>query len=113
MPDPIRESSARTKPHVTFSQQYPLGHSYLHTYAPTDYFCPHCGRRDVWEECSDGDYYQGPDILCLYCGGGFCLPNGDGKPAPDDDSPTMGPLHWIRKLTGYRAPTDEGSRTDA
>jgi predicted RNA-binding Zn-ribbon protein involved in translation (DUF1610 family) len=39
----------------------------------TEYFCPHCGLRTVWES-GFGDFYTGPNFLCESCGWIFSLP---------------------------------------
>lgn len=43
----------------------------------TDYFCPHCGVKNVWEG-SDADFYAGVDYLCRSCNGRFEHPQ-DGE----------------------------------
>lgn len=42
----------------------------------TDYYCPSCGERGVWEEQGSGDCYIGVDYCCSYCGLFFNLPSG-------------------------------------
>lgn len=42
----------------------------------TDYFCPACGVKDVYEKDEDGDFYEGPDFLCNTCKAKFTLPSG-------------------------------------
>lgn len=45
-----------------------------------DHFCPECGKKEVWGECGDGDYYCGPSYACLACGcAGTLLPWGKAK----------------------------------
>lgn len=39
-----------------------------HTFVLTDWFCPACGKKTVWEEDDEGDYYCGPEIVCSSCG---------------------------------------------
>ena len=34
----------------------------------SDWFCPSCGKKSVWERNDEGDYYQGITSLCLGCG---------------------------------------------
>ena len=48
-------------------------------------FCPHCGKSEVWVECSQGDYYEGPDFFCIACGTSFTMPSyAPGPPEADD-----------------------------
>ena len=89
---------------VSFDQLYPAGHTYTKRYESTNFLCPHCGKPEVWTEAHEGDYYQGPEYLCLNCAGVFFLPSGDGETAPVNTSPTRGPVHHIRELTGWEAP---------
>lgn len=49
----------------------------------TDYYCPICGTRAVWEEEGAGDYYAGPSILCIACGGSMQHPS-EGPPTGTD-----------------------------
>lgn len=65
----------------TFSVKYELGHSYEETWDKSEYFCPHCGKNEVWEQQGDGDYYQGVTYLCISCGGIFHLPQ---RPRPEN-----------------------------
>jgi predicted RNA-binding Zn-ribbon protein involved in translation (DUF1610 family) len=45
-------------------------HKHSEIFSLTDYFCPHCGNKSVWEG-SDNDYYRGVDYACKDCGGKF------------------------------------------
>lgn len=38
--------------------------------------CPHCGEKSVWVDLGAGDYYQGPQHLCLGCEWEFSLDMG-------------------------------------
>jgi len=42
----------------------------------TDYFCPACGKQEVWREDGEGDYYVREDYVCISCGVEFNLPTG-------------------------------------
>lgn len=53
-----------------------FSHKYSETWEPTEYFCPNCGEKSVWHECSPGDYYVGEQYICLKCGNTFYLPMG-------------------------------------
>ena len=50
---------------------------YWETFQLTDWFCPVCGKKTVWQECSEGDYYAGPHIVCSSCGGTMQWPERD------------------------------------
>jgi hypothetical protein len=61
------------------------GSVYHETYELTEWFCPACGKQTVWQECSEGDYYAGPQIVCSSCGGSMQWPlsgSSDGSPEP-------------------------------
>ncbi len=42
---------------------------------PTDYHCVKCGGKTVMELDEEGDYYIGPDYVCLTCNTKFNLPS--------------------------------------
>lgn len=51
-------------------------------WTPTKYYCPMCGRQEVWE--SDGfDFYEGNEHACLSCHGTFRSPE---PPPPSNDT---------------------------
>lgn len=54
------------------TEQHGLHHKNC-VYALTDYHCPRCGQKGVWEEQGDGDYYLGKDFVCQECGNEFCM----------------------------------------
>ena len=54
---------------------YGTSHYYTHGWEHTDFYCPSCGKQEVWVEDGPGDYYAGPDYLCRVCGGGMGCPN--------------------------------------
>jgi transposase-like protein len=67
--------------------KYQAGHTLSEVWETTDYFCPRCGKQDVWVEDSPGDYYTGPSHLCKACGADFSLPYGcDARPNNWQDS---------------------------
>lgn len=43
----------------------------------TPFYCPICGERRVWREVGPSDYYAGPRILCVRCGGTMQHPSAD------------------------------------
>ena len=39
----------------------------------SDWFCPACGKRDMWQDCrGGGDYYHDYDVTCGSCGYKMC-----------------------------------------
>lgn len=63
--------------------QYPSYH-YIEEYKLTDYFCPNCGSKNVWEEDSEGDFYVGPSLVCTKCRCQFTM-QGPYDKNPHDD----------------------------
>ena len=59
---------------VTVSVKYEAGHSYLEDWVKTEYYCPHCGKQEVWDEDSGGDHYVGTRLTCVSCAAGFRMP---------------------------------------
>ena len=59
---------------ITFDVLYEAGHTYVETWEKTEYFCPHCGNKSVWDEVANGDYYLGTTLTCENCGGTFHHP---------------------------------------
>lgn len=55
--------------------EYP-NHYYMEEYEKCGYFCPNCGKEEVWEDKGSGDYYMGVDYICVACGKAFYLPSG-------------------------------------
>ena len=43
------------------------GGSYEKKYTKVDTYCPNCGKQSVFEADGEGDYYVGPDCVCLEC----------------------------------------------
>lgn len=41
----------------------------------TEYYCPNCGKQEIFEELGDGDYYQGPSLYCHKCNFMFAMPS--------------------------------------
>lgn len=40
----------------------------------TKYYCPDCGKLNIYEEQGDGDYYHGTCLYCLSCNFVFVMP---------------------------------------
>ena len=52
-------------------------HAYSETWEKTEYHCPHCGVKEVWCEQGYGDVYVGVKFMCVACGSGFYMPDGE------------------------------------
>ena len=59
-------------------------HEYTENWDKAEWFCPACGRREVYEEQGGGDYYVGTRFLCEKCGAKFYLPDPP-EPCPKND----------------------------
>ena len=44
-----------------------INHHYIEEYNRSDYFCPKCGRTELWKEEGSGDCSLGSGYLCLKC----------------------------------------------
>lgn len=51
-------------------------HKYSETWAITEWHCPKCGKVEVWEEQSGGDFYVGTQLICSACTFTFHMPHG-------------------------------------
>lgn len=51
-----------------------------------DLHCPSCGETDVWVEVGRGDFYQGPEHICIACDSSFYV-QGIGPVDHNDDLP--------------------------
>ncbi len=49
-------------------------HHYFSNYDKSEFFCPNCGKKEVWEEQGAGDYYVGVNFTCISCKHEFNLP---------------------------------------
>lgn len=58
---------------ITVLTKYETGHSRESEWEKGDLYCPSCGAREVYEEQSGGDYYQGADYLCIKCTAVFTI----------------------------------------
>src|SRR5208282_1311777 len=55
---------------------YPNGAVRSERWELSELFCPNCGKRGcVWCEDDPGDYYVGPDYLCMACSTVFEMPS--------------------------------------
>jgi predicted RNA-binding Zn-ribbon protein involved in translation (DUF1610 family) len=48
-------------------------HHYEEVWEKTEYYCPMCGTREVYEEQGPRDYYAGNDAVCLACDNCFSI----------------------------------------
>ena len=46
----------------------------------TELFCPNCGKKGVWVEKNEGDFYNGPNYVCIECNYVFSLPTDGVRP---------------------------------
>ena len=77
---------------------YKLGHSYDFTYYHDNtMYCPLCGWRSVWVEEDLGDVEQGPNHICIACGGAFALPYADVR----EDKPYLPETQIIAQIKYY------------
>lgn len=44
-----------------------FSHKYPETWRKIEMYCPNCGKQDVWQEDSTGDYYVGEGYICVGC----------------------------------------------
>lgn len=44
------------------------------TWQESDFFCPSCGSKEVWEEVGAGDFYVGNQHICTSCNSTFLIP---------------------------------------
>ena len=56
---------------VNVTVKYDAGHLSSSKWKQGNLYCINCGNQSVWEEQSEGDYYVGPENLCLVCGATF------------------------------------------
>ncbi len=48
-------------------------HHYWDTYEKETWFCPNCGKQELWTSTDAGDYYYGSMSICTACGHGCYL----------------------------------------
>jgi len=70
---------------ININVQYEAGHSYNEEWQLTEYHCPSCGSKQVWNNNSGGgDMYVGEKLRCNGCSCEFYLPDGV-KPSRGDE----------------------------
>lgn len=50
-------------------------HRYTESWATTQWHCPSCGQKQVWENQGGGDYYVGCKLICIACAFSFYMPS--------------------------------------
>jgi hypothetical protein len=50
-------------------------HHYFMDWVKTVYYCPNCGKREVWEESGAGDFYESRELCCTECNLIFTMPS--------------------------------------
>jgi predicted RNA-binding Zn-ribbon protein involved in translation (DUF1610 family) len=78
---------------IDITVTYSAGHSYREPWEKTEFFCLHCGKKEVWARRDGGDYYQGESYLCSDCGSGWNLP---GEPDIDGSAENKQRLACLR-----------------
>lgn len=41
----------------------------------TKYYCPNCGKKKVYEQTGEGDFYEGTSLHCIECKFSFSMPS--------------------------------------
>jgi len=60
---------------IEIEVKYEAGHSYKENWdVENNVHCPACGKKPVWLNQGEGDYYEGAEYLCIACGTSFTLP---------------------------------------
>jgi hypothetical protein len=44
-----------------------VSHTISEQWKETDYFCPCCGSKSVWNRTDSSDYYVGEEFMCIKC----------------------------------------------
>jgi len=79
-------------------QEFGTSHHYFSNYKiDPKIFCPNCGGKPVWVAAS-GDYYEGPDHVCVTCKTIFTMP-GNKKAEQDYELMTIEQLKTGITLT--------------
>lgn len=78
-------------------------HHYIHDYTKSDYYCPNCGKREVWSG-GGADYYVGEAYYCTNCYHDSYL-DGVGKCI---DHPYVEVIDQIKSNTTYKPTTKRG-----
>lgn len=86
--------------------EYPNSHHYLEEYnLDESLFCPGCSKATVYVEQSGGDYYEGPEHICISCDSTFSLPRGPDKTKEPN---TLGIIEQLKTKTMKSPTTPKG-----
>lgn len=50
-------------------------HRYTEEWEITEWHCPKCAAKAVWENQGGGDYYIGTQLICVGCGFSWHMPS--------------------------------------
>lgn len=78
------------KPHGKSKE---FSHKYSERWSLTEYFCPQCGKKDVWIRGDGGDCELGEKHICTECEHTFYLPDGVSKASDEQD---VQRLHYLK-----------------
>ena len=53
-----------------------FSHEIVREWQKNNYFCPYCGKQEVWNEAGPGDCDIGSEFICLACEKTCYLDNG-------------------------------------
>ncbi len=93
---------------VRVDVHYRAGHSSSEVWELLEIYCPECGKKRVWRETSEGDYYVGPTYLCVACGAGGQILFQKAWITPDSDND-----YDEQRLTAIRAALERKGEADA
>lgn len=62
-----------------------FSNQYTEQWEKTDFYCPRCGKQEVWFINDGGDYYVGEQHICTACKATFHLPSGVGDATGEQD----------------------------
>jgi hypothetical protein len=80
-------------------------HHYIDEYEKCPLHCPNCGVQSVWEEQSEGDYYAGPEFICITCSHNFTIQG----PTPSNTVNETKKIEQIKSGTTFIPNTPRGN----
>lgn len=80
-------------------------HHYFTNFDKADIYCPRCGHKEVWIEDGVGDYYCGPQFLCIACDSVWTMQG----PLTASNKNTLKKLDQLRTGKTHDPTTREGS----
>lgn len=84
--------------------EYPGCHHYWNNFEKSEYYCPNCGTKEVWQEQGSGDYYLGEEWLCTNCNHGWTMQG----PYTVKEINVMGKLAQLRSGKTFEPTTKMG-----